>query len=121
MHQVHRVVKEERLVLVPPDEIDGEVLDDIGGVRSVWEVQGLAILVELRFPVPSAGGIVGEVFVKAPVARLLAHLAPLAGLSRGIAGLLHELCDGVFIRRLRPWPAAAPRLIGYSAGAKRVT
>ena len=120
MHQVHRVVEEERLVLVPPDEIEGEVLDDIGAIGPFGQVQDLAVLVVLRFPIPAAGRVVGEEFVKTPVARQLAQLPPFAGLSRGIAGLLHEPGHGVFVGRLRSRPAAAPRLVGQPAGAKGV-
>ena len=100
---------------------NGEVLDDIGAIRPFGEVQDLAVLVVLRFPIPAAGRVVGEEFVKTPVARQLAQLPPFAGLSRGIAGLLHEPGHGVFVGRLRSRPAAAPRLVGQPAGAKGVT
>ena len=66
--QVHRVVEEERLVLVPPEEIEGEVLDHVGTIGALGQVQIFAVLVVLRFPVPATGRIVGKVLVKAPVA-----------------------------------------------------
>jgi len=42
---VHRVVEKERLVLVPPDEIEGEVLDEVGAVRAFREIEDLTVFI----------------------------------------------------------------------------
>jgi hypothetical protein len=74
----------ERLIPVPPDEFEGEFQDNIGAICPFGEVQDPAVLVDLRFPVPAAGSIVGEEFVKALSTWQLAQLTPLACRSRSI-------------------------------------
>ena len=63
---MHRVVEEERLVLVPLDEINGERLDDVRVVRILSRVDRLAIFNVDVLPIPTARRVVGTVFIKAP-------------------------------------------------------
>ena len=120
--QVHGVVEEERLVLVPPDEIEGEVLDDVGAVGALRAGSGLRPFLLYFVSQYQPPAVLSVRYSSKPQSlRRLAQLPPFAGLPRGIAGLLHEPGHGVFVGRLRSRPAAAPRLVGQPAGAKGVT
>jgi hypothetical protein len=101
MHQVHCVIEVERPVLVPMDEVKCEILNDIGSVGAFRQIQIFSILVVVRLPIPSTGGVVGQEFIKAPIARQFAHLPPFAGLARCVAGLFQERCHGEFVSGFR--------------------
>src|ERR1051325_2811782 len=116
--EVHRIVEEERPVLVPADEVEAEGLDDIRIVvvgRNRLAALGIGLL-----PIPAARRRVGAVFVEAPVARSLADLPPFAGFAGHVTGLLHQFRHRLFVLRLRAGAVPTPRAVADSAGAKRV-
>ena len=78
VHEVHRVIEKEGLVLVASDEVDAEGLDDVGIIGIRRRLDGLAVLEIGVLPVPAAGGGIGAVLVESPVAWRLADLPPFA-------------------------------------------
>jgi len=94
----HRVVKEERAVLFSGDEIEREVVDELGAVTALRILFFHALLFQARVGVTgwAAGLLPEQGFVKAEVLggiRFFAEL-PFAADSGGVTGLFEEVRKG---------------------------
>ena len=92
MNVRHRIVEEERLVLVLIDEIDGELVHQIGQVFSLRQIVLLAIdrvRSGLVAPIAAAAGE-DQVLVETPLAGAELNLAPLADAAGHVAGFLEH-------------------------------
>ena len=121
MDKVHRVIKKERPVFMAANEVEAELLDDVGVVLFVRRYDLLAVFFEAVLPLPTAGCRVGAVFVEAPVLGSLTDLPPLARFARCIARCFEQRSDGFLVLRFRSWATRSPGLIGEAAGAECVT
>src|SRR5207302_7409263 len=111
----------EGLLFVAIDEIQGEVVAEVGAIHFLVGGHGLSVLDVALAPIPAARYLVREVFIEAPILRRLADLPPLAGLASRVAILLQESGDGVLVLGFGARAALPPRLVQETAGAKGVT
>ena len=116
VHQRRRVVEEERLVLVPVDEVECEPMADVGVVHLAFALHGLPVPDVVVFPVPSARRRVGDRLVEPPVERRTAHLPPFPRVAGGVTGLPQDSGEGRFGGSLR----VAGGLVRHPAGAEPV-
>jgi hypothetical protein len=98
----HRVVQEERVTLVPGDEVDGPVAHQVGAVLAVRVVEFLAVDLQSGVGVPGrpAGELPEAVLVEPEVLGPVEPAAelPLAGDPRRVPGLLEEVGEGDRVR-----------------------
>ena len=111
VRQHHRVVGEERAVLVGLDEVQQEVHEDVGPVVGGCCVDERAVALDRRIPVPGTDARTGQVGEPQAVAveslarvlgsdvrcnqTLVAVQLPLAGDGCGVAGVAEEVTEGV--------------------------
>ena len=121
--EVHGVIEEEWLVAlgVAADEIEAELLDDVGVVILLGRGDFLAVLDITILPIPTTRGGIGAVLVEAPVARRLTDLPPLARLAGRVTRLLEQLRHGTLVLGQRARRTRTPRGVGKPARAKRIT
>src|SRR5262249_35118348 len=115
----HGVIEEEGLVFVLCDELDDEVVHDVGQVLLFRQVLLLAIdsvLLSLGAPVAAAAGE-NEVLIETPFAGAQADLTPLADTGRHISCLLHDGWD----HDLSTWLDGIVALVVDQAGAEGIT
>ena len=93
----HRIIKEERLVLVATNEIHSKIMHFIWEIFSVgqwntFSVHGVFFGPFLGIPIITTG-LEAHVFIKSPVRRFQRNLAPLSNLPRYIACWFENLWD----------------------------
>ena len=114
----HRVIDEKRPIFVPGDEIDQELVHDVGQVVSGGKVLLFAIdgvIRGLPAPVAAAAGK-DEILVEAPFARTKTDLPPLSHAGGHVAGLLQYGGDHGFAAGIDRIAA----LVADQAGAKGI-
>ena len=131
MNQHHRVVSEERTVLVTPDEIDQEFIDRF---RAVLVNLALAVGHDVAIPVALTARRSIAGFVAGPDAVLIKTVAlqgirmlpeiidlPLARDRGGVAGFFHYPCKGGEFLPIKPLAAPARDIMMTNpAGSERV-
>ena len=101
---------------MPPQEIEREVHAHIGAIHRLRRLDGLAVFDVALLPKPTGAGRIGEPFVKAPIARRVLHLPPLARHAGDVARLLQRARERRLILRRRN----VRRGVGQGTIAKQV-
>jgi hypothetical protein len=87
VNEVRGVIEVKGLAGMTFEEIFSEIETNVGAINLSVLLDLSAAFVISFFPIPAAGGVVGDEFIEAPIAGGLAHLTPFSCHAGGIAGL----------------------------------